>query len=151
LAGDDADLPIRINLDPMRFATSPVVVVIAGTNYVRSIEKANADHSLTFYSAIEEGMVLQVARGANLVGNLEQAFAGIHDAIGEPQLVIGFDCILRRLEVVQRGLGKPVEDAFLRNKVIGFSSYGEQYRGVHINQTLTGVAIGSPGKEDGGD
>jgi hypothetical protein len=145
LVGVDVD-----NLDPMRFATSPVVVVIAGTNYVRSIGKANADKSLTFYSAIEEGMVLQVARGANLVDNLEQAFTAIHASIGEPQLVIGCDCILRRLEMIQSGLIKPVEDAFLRNKVIGFSSYGEQYRGVHINQTLTGIAIGSPGTEGKG-
>jgi len=138
------------NLDPIRFAASPVVVVIAGTNFVRSIEKANADHSLTFFSAIEEGMVLQVGRGANLVDNLEQAFTAIHAAIGEPQLVIGCDCILRRLEIIQNGLVKPVEDVFLRNQVTGFSSYGEQYRGIHINQTLTGIAIGCPGTEGEG-
>ena len=29
------------NLDPLRFAASPVVVLIDGTNYVRSIQKAN--------------------------------------------------------------------------------------------------------------
>jgi hypothetical protein len=26
--------------------------------------------------------------------------------------------------------------------VIGFAGYGEQYLGIHINQTLTGIAIG---------
>lgn len=29
------------------------------------------------------------------------------------------------------------------NHVVGFTSYGEQYNAVHVNQTLTGVAIGS--------
>lgn len=137
LVGVDAQ-----NLDPMRFAASPVVVVIDGTNYVRSIQKANPDGSLTFFCAIEEGVVLRVARGVDLVENLEQVFAGIHAAIGPPQLVLGFDCILRKLEITQSGLVDRVEAVFLSNKVTGFNSYGEQYQGVHVNQTLTGIAIG---------
>jgi len=28
--------------------------------------------------------------------------------------------------------------------VIGFNTYGEQFNGMHINQTFTGVAIGRP-------
>jgi hypothetical protein len=37
--------------------------------------------------------------------------------------------------------------AFLRRqRVIGFNSYGEQFNGMHINQTFTGVAIGRPGR-----
>lgn len=130
------------NLDPLRFAASPVVVLIDGTNYVRSIQKANPDGSLTFFCAIEEGLVLRVARGVDLVENLEHAFAGIQSAIGPPQLVIGCDCILRKLEISQRGLTDRVEPLFLDNNVIGFNSYGEQYCGVHVNQTLTGIAIG---------
>jgi hypothetical protein len=31
---------------------------------------------------------------------------------------------------------------FRHNNTIGFSSYGEQYLGVHVNQTLTSIAIG---------
>lgn len=130
------------NLDPMRFAASPVVVLIDGTNYVRSIQKANPDGSLTFFCAIEEGLVLRVARGVDLLENLEHAFAGIQSAIGPPQLVIGCDCILRKLEITQRGLADRVEPLFFDNNVIGFNSYGEQYCGVHVNQTLTGIAIG---------
>ncbi|HQR98642.1 MULTISPECIES: nitric oxide-sensing protein NosP [unclassified Polaromonas] len=137
LVGVDAQ-----NLDPMRFAASPVVVVIDGTNYVRSIQKANPDGSLTFFCAIEEGVVLRVARGVDLVENLEHAFARIQAVIGPPQLILGFDCILRKLEIAQSGLVDRVEAVFLSNKVIGFNSYGEQYQGVHVNQTLTGIAIG---------
>jgi hypothetical protein len=29
------------------------------------------------------------------------------------------------------------------NKVIGFATYGEQYNGMHVNQTFTGVALGA--------
>ena len=126
----------------MRFAASPMVVVIGGINYVRSISKANADGSLTFFCAIDEGIVLRVAHGINLVDNLEQTFATIRAAIGEPQLILCCDCILRRLEIIQSHLLDRVADVLERNKVIGFNSYGEQYRGMHVNQTLVGLAIG---------
>ena len=132
------------DLDPLRFAEQPMVVLIDGTNYVRSIQKVNPDGSLTLFCAIEEGLVLRGARGVDLVGNMEEAFAEIQAAIGQPQLVIGCDCILRKLEMTQRGLVKRVEEVFRDNNAIGFSSYGEQYLGVHVNQTLTGIAIGDP-------
>lgn len=131
------------DLNPMRFAASPVVVVIDGTDYVRSIQKANPDGSLTFFCAIEEGVVLRVAHGVDLVNNLEQTFDSIRAEIGPPQLVFGCDCILRNLEVSQNGLKDSVGEIFRRNYTIGFSSYGEQFHGVHVNQTLTGIAIGS--------
>jgi len=130
-------------LNPMRFAASPVVVMIDGTDYVRSIQKANRDGSLTFFCAIEEGLVLRVAHGVDLVNNLEQTFDKIRAEIGPPQLVFGCDCILRNLEVSQNGLKDRVGEIFRCNNTIGFSSYGEQFQGVHINQTLTGIAIGS--------
>lgn len=129
-------------LDASRFAEQPIVVVIDGTNYVRSIQKVNPDGSLTFFCAIEEGLVLRGARGVDLVGNLEEAFAELNGAIGQPQLVIGCDCILRKLEMTQRGLIDRVAKVFSDNNVVGFSTYGEQHLGVHVNQTLTGIAIG---------
>jgi hypothetical protein len=141
-------------LNSMRFAAAPVVVTIGGMDYVRSIQKANPDGSLTFFCAIEEGLVLRVAHGVNLVNNLEQTFDNIRAEIGPPQLVIGCDCILRNLEVSQNGLKDRVGAIYKSNNTIGFSSYGEQFRGVHVNQTLTGIAIGSvpksgPGSRDG--
>ena len=135
-------------LNPMRFAASPVVVMIDGMEYVRSIQKANADGSLTFFCAIEEGLVFRVAHGVDLVNNLEQTFDKIRAEIGPPQLVLGCDCILRNLEISQNGLKDRVGEIFRSNNTIGFSSYGEQFHGVHVNQTLTGVAIGGAPHSD---
>jgi hypothetical protein len=142
LLGVDVD-----ELNPMRFAASPVVVMIDGTDYVRSIQKANPDGSLTFYSAIEEGVVLRVAHGVGLVNDLEQTFDKIHAEMGQPQLVIGCDCILRKLEIAQNGFLERVAEIFRVNNTIGFNSYGEQFHGVHVNQTFTGIAIGSTGND----
>lgn len=131
------------DLDTARFAASPVVVMIDGTDYVRSIQKANTDGSLTFFCAIEEGVVLRVAHGENIVKSLQQTFDKLRAQIGEPQLVIGCDCVLRNMEVSQSGLKEVISDLFKRHHTIGFSSYGEQFHGVHVNQTLTGIAIGA--------
>jgi hypothetical protein len=130
-------------LNSIRFAASPVVVMIDGTDYVRSIQKANPDGSLTFFCAIEEGVVFRVAHGVGLVTNLEQTLGKVGAEIGRPQLVIACDCIQRNVEATQKGQKDIVGDIFRNNNSIGFSSYGEQFDGVHVNQTLTGIAIGS--------
>jgi len=138
-------------LNSLHFADSPVVVMIDGTDYVRSIQRTNTDGSLTFYCAVEDGIVLRVAHGVNLVENLKQAFTKIREEIGSPQLVLGCDCILRNLEISRNGIKDQVEEVFLNNNVVGFCSYGEQFMGVHVNQTLTGCAIGyDPKAENGG-
>lgn len=130
------------DLTPTRFAASPMVVAVDGTDYVRSIQKANPDGSLTFYCAIEEGLVLRVVRGVDLLGNLQQTFADLRAQIGPLQFVFACDCILRNLEITQSGNKEAVAQIFRDNHAIGFSTYGEQFRGVHVNQTLTGIAIG---------
>jgi len=130
-------------LDPVHFAASPVVVLIDGANYVRSIQKAEPDGSLKFYCAIERGVVLRVARSDDLVANLESAFSRVRAQIGPPQLVLTFDCILRKLEIAEGGLEPSVSEILRRNNAVGFNTYGEQFCGVHVNQTLTAVALGS--------
>jgi len=130
-------------LAPIHFAASPVVVLIDGANYVRSIQKANPDGSLTFYCAIERGVVLREATGMDLVTNLEQAMARVRAEVGRPDLVLACDCILRKLEIAETGLNAAVSDILRRHNAVGFNTYGEQFCGVHINQTLTGVALGA--------
>jgi len=129
-------------LTPMIFAAHPVVVNIGGHSYVRSIQKVNEDESLSFFCAIDEGIVLTVADGIDLVENLESAFARVTRDLGTPALVLGCDCILRSIEIGQRGLRDQVGKIFADNNVVGFATYGEQYNAMHVNQTFTGIAIG---------
>lgn len=129
-------------LDAARFAAAPLVVRIDGSEYVRSIKAANADGSLTLYCAIERGMVLRVARGADMISSRRQLFDDIHHHIGKPLLTLGFDCIHCQLEAQRLDGKQSIGKLFDDNKVVGFSTYGEQFVGVHVNQTFTGVAIG---------
>jgi len=130
------------DLSPKLFAAWPVVVQINGTNYVRAIRKVNPDSSLTFFCAIENGLVFRVAKGVGLLANLEQALARVRKEIGPPQLILGCDCILRHLEIAQSADKDRVGELLLRNNTTGFSTYGEQFHGVHVNQTFVGVALG---------
>ena len=43
----------------------------------------------------------------------------------------------------QRQQKRTVSELFVRNGVIGFCTYGEQFNSMHVNQTFTGIAIGS--------
>ncbi|HBP1294856.1 TPA: GfdT protein, partial [Pseudomonas aeruginosa] len=97
-----------------------------------------------FYCAVENGIVLTAMSTGPLLPNLEAQFRRLHERLGPPLLTIGCDCFLRRLEL-EVGGDTQATAAFLRSQqVIGFNTYGEQFNGMHINQTFTGVAIGRP-------
>ena len=136
------------DLIPSHFAAWPVVVMIDGTDFVRSIQHANPDGSLTFYCAIDEGVVLRVAHGKDLLGRLEVTIDELREDLGELQAMLGCDCILRNLEATRDGSKDAVGELFRRNNAVGFATYGEQYGGVHVNQTLTGIAIGNKRRFD---
>lgn len=130
-------------LSPMIFATHPVVVKVGGADYVRSIQKVNADGSLSFFCAIDEGLVLSVGRSVDPFDNLRQVFVDIQRDIGPPQLVIGCECVLRSLEMERVQMKTRMGELLVANNVVGFNTYGEQFNAMHVNQTFTGVALGS--------
>lgn len=130
------------SLGPNVFADHPVLVRMGGDAFVRALARVNDDRSLTFMCAIEEGVVLTVARGLDLVTNLQSAMADVRGQVGEPSLIVGCDCVLRRLEVERRGLTPAVNDILGELPFVGFATYGEQLNATHVNQTLTGIAIG---------
>jgi hypothetical protein len=129
-------------LNPMIFAAHPVMVRAGGQYFIRAIQKVEDDGSLKFFCAIDEGLVLTVAEGIDVIGELEAMFARIEAEIGEPDLVIGFDCVLRHIEIEQKQLRRSVSALLAAHDVVGFCTYGEQYNAMHLNQTLTGIAIG---------
>ena len=135
------DLDVK-DLTPLVFSECPVMLRFGGEYYVRSIQKVNDDGSLTFFCAIDEGLVLRVAAGENLVNNLDEALMNIRKEIPNIKLTIGFDCILRLLEVQNKKLQDGINPIFKRDRVIGFNTYGEQFNSVHVNQTFTGIVLG---------
>jgi hypothetical protein len=142
LVGVDAS-----ELKPSFFSSHPVVVRVGGADHARAVQKANPDGSLTFYCAMEEGIVLRAAAHGDLVTDLVGAFVHVRRNLGPLSLVLACDCILRNQEITQLGLRDRVAEIFRLNHAVGFATYGEQLRGVHVNQTLTGIAFGSVKEE----
>jgi len=129
-------------LGPSVFAARPPMVRAGGEHYVRSVQSVNPDGSLTFYCAIDEGIVLTLGAAEDIVGHLGNVFKGLEQEVGDIDRIIGFNCVLNVIEIEQRQLQRKVSALFAANRVIGFNTYGEQYRALHVNQTFAGLAIG---------
>ena len=110
--------------------------------YVRSIQSINHDASITFYCAIDVGIVLRLAKGRDIYTSLEKSISDIQSNIGDIQSIITFDCLARRLELIENKQLADVGALLSRYKAGGFSTYGEQIDGLHVNVTCTGIAIG---------
>lgn len=129
-------------LGPADFATHPPMVRAGGEYYVRSIQSANPDGSLTFYCAIDEGIVLTLGEADDIMAGLSELFDRLDGEVGSIDRVLGFDCVLNSVEVEQRQLRGAVSALFAARGVVGFNTYGEQFKALHVNQTFTGLAIG---------
>jgi hypothetical protein len=129
-------------LGPFSFASYPLVVKVGGDYYCRSIRNMNPDGSLSFFCAIDEGLVFTVARPQDMLRSTASALEEIDAKIGGIDLVVGFDCILRRLDAETRQIRHQMEALYRKYSVAGFHTYGEQFNAMHLNQTLTGIAFG---------
>lgn len=132
-------------LDPFTFAAHPVVVRIGGKHHVRAIQQVAPNGDLIFFSAIDEGLVLTLAEPRDMVSHLGDQLDGLARPAA-PQAILACDCILRRMEAQEKQMTGAISDLLRRHHVVGFSTYGEQLNGMHVNQTMTGVAIYRPGE-----
>ncbi|MGY2047720.1 FIST signal transduction protein [Methylobacterium sp. JK268] len=130
-------------LTPTVFAANPLAVRVGGDYFCRSIHRLNADGSLTFLCALDEGVVLTLAGRRDLVATTHDELARLDASLGGLDLVIGFDCVLRRLDAETHQVRHRLSDLYSRYNVVGFETVGEQYRAIHLNHTFTGIAIGA--------
>jgi hypothetical protein len=128
-------------LDSTTFSKHPLMLRIGDDYYVRSVSNVEPDGGLKFFCAIEQGLVLTIGQGQSALELLHRDLRKMKQDMGEPALIIGCDCILRRLEMEEHGIDDSMGRLFADNHVVGFSTYGEQFNSVHVNQTFTGIAI----------
>ncbi|PTE14987.1 FIST N-terminal domain-containing protein [Pseudogemmobacter blasticus] len=134
-------------LTAFTFAAHPVVVRIGGRHHVRAIQRMAPNGDLVFFSAIDEGLVLTLAEPVDMADHLDAALT----ALGQdrpPAAILACDCLLRRMEAQEKQRYGAVSRILAAHGVAGFSTYGEQWNSIHVNQTMTGVALWPP--EGGG-
>ena len=121
------------------FQNHPVGLMLDGEPYVRSPQQRKGD-AMAFYCNIAEGMELTVLEGTSIVDDTRAAIAKANAELGGIAGMINFNCILRTLEIEQRGLTEAYGGLFADIPTVGFSTYGESLIG-HINQTATILAF----------
>lgn len=128
-------------LTPTDFARHPLLLRTGRHHHVRAISARTDCGGLSLMSAIDVGTVLTLGRAEDLT----HGFAEALEALPRPPLmVLGFDCILRRLALERAGLEDAMSALFLRYNIVGFNTYGEQHSAMHVNQTFVGLAILPP-------
>lgn len=132
------------SLSPMSFASHPLVVRVGGEYFCRSVQKVNPDGSLSFYCAIDDGIVMTVAEPTGMARTTKNAFDEVRNRIGDIDIVLGFDCVLRQVDARNRQVTQILSRIYRDNNVVGFNTYGEQYISMHLNQTFTGIAFAAP-------
>ncbi|WAJ28516.1 FIST N-terminal domain-containing protein [Antarcticirhabdus aurantiaca] len=130
-------------LDRLSFAAYPVVVKVGSEHFCRSIRRLEPE-GLSFFCAVDTGLVLTLAEPLDMAESMSAVLSRCGDDLGGIDFVLGFDCVLRRVEAEQRQFGRRIAEVFERFDVFGFTTYGEQFRAMHLNQTFTGVAFGRP-------
>jgi hypothetical protein len=125
-------------LTPTEFARHPLLLRMGNRHHVRAISAITEDDGLSLMSAIDTGTVLTLGRSEDMTQGFIDAMGALPCA---PLMVLGFDCILRRLALEREGLDQIMSDLFTRFRVAGFNTYGEQHSGMHVNQTFVGLAF----------
>ncbi len=126
------------------FAAHPVVVRVGGKQHVRAIKSVAANGDMSFFAAIDEGLVLTLAEPMDMATHLKGALEGLSQG-ATPEMILACDCIFRRIEARNSQKSAEISALLVKHNVRGFSTYGEQIGSIHVNQTFTGVAIYPPG------
>ena len=88
-------------------------------------------------------MVLTVADTQDMSAHLDAELARMREHRA-PDAILACDCILWRIEAERGQATHAVSRVLAANRVTCFSTYGEQHNSIHVNHTLTGVAIYPP-------
>lgn len=136
-------------LDTTTFAMNPLAVRVGTRHHIRAIQRVTPEGGFVFFSAIDEGVVLSLARPRDLAGHLEQAVTALNRP-ARPLAILAFDCIMRRIEAEETQMAGRVARVLSGQRIAGFNTYGEQSGPLHLNQTITGLAFYPPGALAGG-
>jgi len=117
------------------FMTNPVGLMIDGEPYVRSPQQIKGN-SMVFYCNVKEQMKLSILKSTDIVDDTRKSVEAKKRELGNIKGIINFHCILRTLELEDKGQTEEYGIIFSDIPTIGFSTYGEQCIG-HVNQTST--------------
>jgi hypothetical protein len=130
------------DLDARLCGDHPLVLSVGDEHFVRGVRSVNSDGSLAFSCAVEAGLILSIGTPLDPLGTLVTGFERLRERLPQPEVVIGFDCVTRRLQLERTGVLASVGDYLALQGVVGGCTFGEQFDAFHVNQTFTALALG---------
>jgi hypothetical protein len=126
------------------FAPYPLMMRLGDQYFARGMQRVYPNGTIEFACAMEPGLIVTLARPADMVSRLREMFANLRASIGRTELVIGFDCAARTAYMEQRGLTPSIAALFESHGVVGFSTLGEQFNTIHANNSFTCLGVAAP-------
>ena len=127
--------------DVAHFSSYPLMVKVGGQYFVRGVQRILDDGALELACAIEPGLIVTVAQPTNILDRLAKSLGTIQAALMTVEVIIGFDCATRTAYMEQHGLSDAVSSLFRNHRVVGFSTLGEQFNTMHMNNSFTCLGV----------
>ena len=133
------------DLSSQVFSNHPLMYPYGNECYVRAIRQVAEGDALEFACAIEEGMVLNLCEHQNMLLEYDKFIAEFKQSMGKIKLLLVYNCIYRALEGKEDDINQSLaeKNSPIADHIIGFDTYGEQWQGLHVNQSLVALALGS--------
>lgn len=130
-------------LDADVFMKHPLALSFGEEYYLRSpLKVLSEERALMFFSHINEGTKVTIMRPGQIIQETKDVIKKIQHEIPDISAIIAFNCILRYREAAKEGhLASLIKELGIA-PLIGFNTYGEQYNGMHVNQTTTLIVFG---------
>lgn len=142
LYAKECNVPVG-KLDEKLFSKTPIGRIVGENKYIASPISVNGDGSINFYTRVMTGAPFYFMESDDIIQCTHKTADFIKNSMKKPELIIGFNCILRYLRMQDENVQKDVYSII--NGVApycGFTTLGEQIDKTQVNQTLTYIVIG---------
>jgi hypothetical protein len=119
-----------------RFMRNPLALMLGGDPYVRGLQRFDGG-DLYFYCAVPEGARLMLMEATDIVADTAADLAAKKKEMGGISGILNFHCAHRTMALKAGGAMQAYADIFRDIPTAGFSTYGEQFRTILVNQTST--------------
>lgn len=122
----------------------PLGRVIGNETYLCSLKNIDSQGMLDLYINIMPNTKLEILKSANVIETVENTCEKIQKEVNNVKFMFFINCILRTLDLKnlqQCNLITQIYDKHFPT-FCGFSSYGEQYNKLNLNQTVVMIAMG---------
>lgn len=125
------------------FFSNPVGRQFGNSIWIASPWQLLDNGAIQFYAQVMPNTVVKILKPVNTVEEARNTVKAVKAAVPNVKGIIGFNCLTRYMQFKGENTCGPIYNELSNlGQVIGFVSYGEQFGGQQVNQTLTLIALG---------